>query len=103
VLRYHHLYGRKIVPVQCWLKLPIIGEANFLCQSAEIDSTVIEQALSAREYRNGRIAQSILEEMLDGTILINTSDSVIGQVNGLTVLQVGGSSFGQGQSRDKAA
>jgi predicted ATP-dependent protease len=31
---------------------------------------------------------------LDGTILINTSDSVIGQVNGLTVLQVGGSSFG---------
>jgi predicted ATP-dependent protease len=25
---------------------------------------------------------------------INTSDSVIGQVNGLTVLQVGGSSFG---------
>jgi predicted ATP-dependent protease len=52
----------------------------------EIDSTVIEQALSAREYRNGRIAQSILEEMLDGTILINTSDSVIGQVNGLTAL-----------------
>ncbi|HIG65056.1 MAG TPA: ATP-dependent protease [Methyloprofundus sp.] len=74
--------------------LEIIGEANFLCQSAEIDSAVIEQALSAREYRNGRIAQSILEEMLDGTILINTSDSVIGQVNGLTVLQVGGSSFG---------
>ncbi len=39
--------------------LEIIGEANFLCQSAEIDSAVIEQALSAREYRNGRIAQSI--------------------------------------------
>ena len=74
--------------------LEIIGEANFLCKSAEIDSTHIEQALVAREYRNGRIAQSILEEMLDGTILINTSDSVIGQINGLTVLEVGGSSFG---------
>ncbi|GFO71796.1 hypothetical protein BJAS_P1508 [Bathymodiolus japonicus methanotrophic gill symbiont] len=74
--------------------LEIIGEANFLCQSDEIDSIDIEQALSAREYRNGRIAQSILEEMLDGTILINTSDGVIGQINGLTVLQVGGSSFG---------
>ncbi|GAW85130.1 conserved hypothetical protein [Bathymodiolus platifrons methanotrophic gill symbiont] len=74
--------------------LEIIGEANFLCKSTEIDSLDIEQALSAREYRNGRIAQSILEEMLDGTILINTSDSVIGQINGLTVLEVGGSSFG---------
>ncbi len=74
--------------------LEIIGEANFLCKSAEIDSSHIQQALTAREYRNGRIAQSILDEMLDGTILINTSDSVVGQINGLTVLEVGGSSFG---------
>lgn len=74
--------------------LEIIGEANFLCQSAKIDNTHIEQALAAREYRNGRIAQSILNEMLDETILINTTDAVIGQINGLTVLKVGGSSFG---------
>lgn len=74
--------------------LEIIGEANFLCKAAEIDSTHIEQALVAREYRNGRIAQSILDEMLNGTILINTSDSVAGQINGLTILEVGGSSFG---------
>jgi len=74
--------------------LEIIGEANFICQSEEIESTHVQQALVAREYRNGRIAQTILEEMLEGTILINTSDSVVGQINGLTVLEVGGSSFG---------
>ena len=74
--------------------LEIIGEANFLCKAAEINSTHIEQAIIAREYRNGRIAQSLLDEMLDGTILINTTDSVVGQINGLTVLEVGGSSFG---------
>lgn len=74
--------------------LEIIGEANFLCQAEKIDHIHIEKALNAREYRNGRIAQSILEEMLDDTILINTSDSVVGQINGLTVLEVGGSSFG---------
>lgn len=74
--------------------LEIIGEANFLCQSEEIDCTLIQQALTAREYRNGRIAQSILDEMLDGTILINTDANVVGQINGLTVLEVGGSSFG---------
>jgi len=74
--------------------LEIIGEANFLCTAEEIEKTHIEQALNAREYRHGRLAQSILEEMLNGTILINTSNTAIGQINGLTVLEVGGTSFG---------
>ncbi|MCF7971252.1 MAG: AAA family ATPase [Methylococcaceae bacterium] len=74
--------------------LEIIGEANFLCTTEEIEQGHIEQALYAREYRHGRLAQSILEEMLNGTILINTSGTTIGQINGLTVLEVGGTSFG---------
>ncbi len=74
--------------------LEIIGEANFLCTAEEIEQTHIEQALCAREYRHGRLAQSILEEMLNGTILINTSNTATGQVNGITVLEVGGTSFG---------
>jgi len=74
--------------------LEIIGEANFLCESEEIKQLHIEKALLAREYRHGRLAQSILDEMLDDTILINTANSVLGQINGLTVLEVGGTSFG---------
>jgi predicted ATP-dependent protease len=38
--------------------------------------------------------ENILEEMLVGTILIDTDGEAIGKVNGLTVLEVGGSSFG---------
>jgi predicted ATP-dependent protease len=74
--------------------LEIIGEANFLCSADSIDREHIEQALNAREYRNGRIAQSILEDMLNDTILIDTSGSTVGKINGLTVLEVGGCSFG---------
>ncbi|NOQ64324.1 MAG: AAA family ATPase [Methyloprofundus sp.] len=74
--------------------LEIIAEANFLCKAEQIEGQHIQQAVAAREYRNGRIAQNILDEMLAGTILINTSDRVIGQINGLTVLEVGGSTFG---------
>ena len=77
--------------------LEIIGEANFLSEqnhAVRIDKHEIEQALAAREQRNGRIAKEILDEMLEGTILIDTDGQVVGKINGLTVLEVGGSSFG---------
>jgi predicted ATP-dependent protease len=77
--------------------LEIIGEANLLCTGVgitEIDKAQIELAFSAKEARSGRIAEEILEEMIDGTILIDTEGEAIGKVNGLTVMEVGGSSFG---------
>ncbi len=77
--------------------LEIIGEANLMAgqnNQPQIDKAEVEMALAARESRNGRIAEEILEEMLDGTILIDTEGEVIGKVNGLTVLEIGGSSFG---------
>ena len=79
------------------LCLEIIAEANLLAgqtKASSIDKTEIELALSAREQRNGRIAEAILEEMLEGTILIDTEGEAIGKVNGLTVMDIGGSSFG---------
>ncbi|CAA9892910.1 Endopeptidase La [Candidatus Methylobacter favarea] len=77
--------------------LEVIGEANLFCRlsgSSHIDRLHIEKALAAREQRNGRMAENILEEMLNGTILIDTEGEAIGKVNGLTILEVGGSSFG---------
>ncbi|MDD5229407.1 MAG: ATP-binding protein [Methylococcales bacterium] len=77
--------------------LEIIGEAQLFCKKGQgncIDRAHIEQALNAREYRNGRVSQTILEEMLDGTILIDTEGATVGKINGLTVLDMGGSSFG---------
>lgn len=77
--------------------LDIIAEANLFCRQAghgEIDRAHVEQALGAREYRNGRLSQAILKEMLDGTILIDTEGEAMGKINGLTVLEIGGTSFG---------
>ena len=77
--------------------LEIIGEADLLCSrstTTHIDKPHIELALNAREQRNGRMSEAILEEMLEGTILIDTEGVAIGKANGLTVLEVGGSSFG---------
>jgi lon-related putative ATP-dependent protease len=77
--------------------LDIIGEANLFSIQANhdrIDRAHVEQALAAREFRNGRLAEMMLEEMLDGTVLIDTEGTAIGKINGLTVLEIGGSSFG---------
>ncbi|MGY6276737.1 Lon protease family protein [Methylomonas sp. MgM2] len=77
--------------------LEIIAEANLLADqtgAAQIDQAEIELALAAREQRNGRIAEAVLEEMLEGTILIDTDGEAVGKVNGLTVMDIGGSSFG---------
>ncbi len=77
--------------------MEIIGEANVLCSNQQltaIDDEQIEMALNAREKRSGRIAEEVLEEMLNGTILIDTQGEFVGKVNGLTVMEVGGSSFG---------
>jgi predicted ATP-dependent protease len=77
--------------------LEIIAEANLFCKRNNrpaCDRLQIEQALAARDHRNGRMPENILEEMLAGTILIDTDGEAIGKVNGLTVLEVGGSSFG---------
>ena len=77
--------------------LEIIGEAEYLRSQTEsewIDRQHINHALALREERNGRISVSVLEEMLDNTILIDTEGSAIGKINGLTVMEVGGSSFG---------
>lgn len=78
--------------------LEIIAEASLLNSQQEaqdnIDQAAIEAALAAREARNGRIAEEILNEMLEGIILIDTDGEAIGKLNGLTVMDIGGSSFG---------
>jgi predicted ATP-dependent protease len=77
--------------------LELIGEANLFCTQAHgtaIGRATIEQALAARDCRNGRLPEMLLKEMLDGTILIDTDGGAIGKINGLTVLEIGGSRFG---------
>jgi len=77
--------------------LEVIGEASFLFAQqnhSHIEREHIEEALTAKEIRHSRIAEEILQEMLKGTILIDTDGAAIGKINGLTVMEIGGSSFG---------
>lgn len=75
----------------------LVGEADLLRgQRGEpnITDTHLRLALHAKEQRTGRISRQVLDDMLDGAILVATEGTAIGQINGLTVLAIGDTSFG---------
>jgi predicted ATP-dependent protease len=75
----------------------VFAEADFISRHQEaryIEVIHVSQALDAAEYRNGRIADQMLQEIEEGTILIDTQGERIGCVNGLTVMEIGESRFG---------
>jgi lon-related putative ATP-dependent protease len=73
-------------------------EADFHASEAGakvIKAAHIDAALAAQEYRNGRFAERMRERVEDGTVMIDTEGERIGQINALSVYQVGGTAFGQ--------
>lgn len=55
----------------------------------------VQQAIDAQAYRAGRIREQMQEQILRQTIHIATEGAVIGQINGLSVLQMGNFAFGR--------
>ncbi len=77
--------------------MEVVAEADFLCRGRNIERIErdhIEEAIYHREQRSGRLREQLLEDLLDGIVLMDVAGHAVGRVNGLTVLQVGDSSFG---------
>ena len=75
----------------------LVREANFWAtraKSRKIDAVHVTEALKKRQEREGWLENHFLEEITSGKVRIETSGSVIGQVNGLTVLESGSYAFG---------
>lgn len=78
--------------------LDLLQEADFIARDAEsslISAAHVQRAIDAQIYRLDRLRHRLQEEILRGTLLIDTTSSVVGQINGLSVIQLGGFSFGQ--------
>src|SRR6516164_7096589 len=54
----------------------------------------VQRAIDARVGRSDRIPKRLREEVLNGTILIDTSGSRFGQINGISVIDLGQFAFG---------
>ena len=76
----------------------LVREADYWAGQAGRDvagAADVQQAIDAQVYRSDRVRERMQESIVRGTILIDTDGSKIGQVNGLSVLQLGNFSFGQ--------
>ena len=64
-------------------------------QAAVITREHVQKAVAQQLWRAGRIRERSHEHITRGTLMIATRDSVVGQINGLTVLALGDYAFGQ--------
>ncbi len=73
-------------------------EASYLARqrgAAQVSARHVREALEAKIERHN-LAETKIREMIEqGLLLIDTSGSRVGQVNGLSVLEIGGYNFGK--------
>lgn len=72
-------------------------EANYWAAEAKRDvvsADDVQKSISERVYRANRIEERMQEQILQGDLLIATDGAVVGQVNGLSVLDLGDYRFG---------
>lgn len=76
----------------------LLREADYLAGKdgrATIGSADVLAADAARIYRLARVRDHMQEEIERGTIAIDTDGTAVGQINGLSVMQLGGFAFGK--------
>ena len=73
-------------------------EADFLAREAgrpAVTAADVEAALAGQRTRAERLKQRMTEAIVRGTILIDTAGAQVGQVNGLSVIELGGFPFAE--------
>jgi predicted ATP-dependent protease len=76
----------------------LLSEASYWAEAnghEHIAGSDVQQAIDNKTHRLDKLREKLYEHIYRGTVLIDTEGLVIGQVNGLSVLQLGEFSFGQ--------
>jgi lon-related putative ATP-dependent protease len=75
----------------------ILREADYWAKSEDsktVKASHIEQTLAEKTYRCNKVEKKIHEAIKEETILIDTERSAVGQINGLSVIDLGDYRFG---------
>ncbi|WP_074018491.1 AAA family ATPase [Xenorhabdus thuongxuanensis] len=87
-IRYTEDQFRLPLDIQ-WIQQKLAAAANYQ-QEKQITKHSLQQAEDNRTWRHSYLAERSIDEILKGQILIRTQGSVIGQINGLSVLEYPG-------------
>lgn len=75
----------------------LVREANFWAskeKSRQIDAKHVKRALLEKSDREGFLESKMIEDILEHRVSIETEGEVIGQINALTVIELGNYNFG---------
>ncbi|MEN8175508.1 MAG: Lon-insertion domain-containing protein, partial [Pseudomonadota bacterium] len=75
----------------------LVRESHYWAQQREhptIAREDVQTAVDSQERRTGRVRDRLREEILRGTLMVDTDGAKAGQVNGLAVMQLGDTMFG---------
>ncbi len=76
----------------------LLRESSYFAEQVNkklVTEVHVKEALKQRNFRNNLIDQKITDHILQGSTLIDTEGSRVGQINGLTVMSTGIASFGK--------
>jgi lon-related putative ATP-dependent protease len=76
----------------------VLREADWRARergAAHVEREDVQGAIEARRRRDGRLRERLLERFADGTLRLETAGERVGQVNGLSVLEIGHTRFGR--------
>ncbi|MCL7944098.1 ATP-binding protein [Marinobacter sp. ATCH36] len=75
----------------------LLRESDYWARQAGarlIQNSHVDQALESARYRSSRIRDQFYDSIRDGSTLVSTTGTCVGQVNALSVLSTGGFEFG---------
>lgn len=76
----------------------VLLEADQAARSAartSVEAADVDAAIAAQRNRSGRVHERLQQDLLRGQLMVSTSGTRVGQVNGLMVYEVGEQMFGE--------
>lgn len=81
---------KQYLPLSIEWHLALLGEASSFSQDNTITAADIEAAIQAKRHREAYLPERAIDDILEGQVVIETQGKQVGQVNGLTVIDIPG-------------
>ncbi len=97
------LAGMRLMEDQHYLPLGVLWHSQLLtlasqyCEGDVIDFNAIDNAIDDKYYRESYLPQRAVYDILDGQVIIETTGEQVGQINGLTVIDMAGHPVSYGE------
>ncbi len=75
----------------------LLGLASQYSNSSSIEFDDIDRAIDDKYYRESYLPQRAVDDILDGQVIIETTGEQVGQINGLTVIDIVGHPVSYGE------